>query len=90
MTVEGLTPVRGHRGGQSADLGVGEVHRRERRGRVDDVSAARAGTRPGRKAALVESRDVALDRADADLEAPGTLARAIDAFLGRKPSPAGD
>jgi hypothetical protein len=52
-----------------------EVQRRQAHRRIDGVAAAGAWRRPDRHARLLERRDVALDRAHADLETVGEVSR---------------
>ena len=65
--------ARGERHCDRGGLVGAEVQRREAHGRIDRVAAAGAGRRPDRDARLLERRDVALDRAHADLEAVGEV-----------------
>ena len=54
--------------GEPRGLSLGEVDRRQGRGRVDDVPAAGTRLRPDRETTLLQARDVAFDRAHAHLE----------------------
>ena len=69
--MEGLPASGGSGCGESGDLRLGEIDGWKGRASVDDIPTSGTGSRQDWEAGLLESGDIPLDRADADVECLG-------------------